>query len=71
MKVAASTAGQADVKLHELEREAQANRTLFEQFLNRAKETGEQQSLQIADARIVVAGAAADQPDRPPALLLS
>jgi polysaccharide biosynthesis transport protein len=44
---------QANVRLHELEREAQAQRALFEQFLNRAKETGEQQSLQIADARII------------------
>ena len=48
-----ATATQADVRLHELEREAQANRSLFEQFLLRARETTEQQSLQIADARII------------------
>ena len=48
-----AVAGQANVRLHELEREAQATRALFEQFLSRAKETSEQQSLQIADARIV------------------
>jgi len=48
-----ATMSQADVRLRELEREAHATRTLFEQYLNRVKETNEQQSLQIADARIV------------------
>jgi exopolysaccharide transport family protein len=60
--------GQADVKLRELEREAQANRTLFEQFLNRAKETGE--TLQIADARIISPALVPLKPSRPPAILL-
>ncbi len=62
--------GQADVRLRELEREAQANRTLFEQFLSRAKETTEQQSLQIADARIASPALTPLKPDRPGALLL-
>jgi uncharacterized protein involved in exopolysaccharide biosynthesis/Mrp family chromosome partitioning ATPase len=59
-----------NVKLHELERESQANRTLFEQFLNRAKETAEQQSLQIADARIISPALMPLRPDRPPPVLL-
>jgi succinoglycan biosynthesis transport protein ExoP len=61
---------ETNVKLHELEREAQANRTLFEQFLNRAKETTEQQSLQIADARIISPALIPLRPDRPPTILL-
>jgi succinoglycan biosynthesis transport protein ExoP len=70
LKDQSATLGQADVKLRELEREAQANRTLFEQFLNRAKETTEQQSLQIADARIVSPALPPLRPDRPGTLLL-
>ena len=70
LKEQSATLSQADVKLRELEREAQANRTLFEQFLNRAKETTEQQSLQIADARIVAPALAPLRPDRPGTFLL-
>jgi succinoglycan biosynthesis transport protein ExoP len=70
LKDQSATLGQADVKLHEFEREAQANRTLFEQFLNRVKETTEQQSLQMADARIVSPALSPLKPDRPGALLL-
>ena len=61
---------QAGVKLHELEREAEANRGLFEQFLNRAKQTSEQQSLQIADARIVAPALPPLKPSRPAMSLL-
>ena len=65
-----ATATQADVRLHELEREAQATRSLFEQFLLRARETNEQQSLQIADARIISPALVPLKQDRPPTLLL-
>ena len=41
------------VTLRQLEREAAANRTLYENFLNRFKQTGEQQELQAADSRIL------------------
>jgi uncharacterized protein involved in exopolysaccharide biosynthesis/Mrp family chromosome partitioning ATPase len=70
LKAENSRINQDDVKLHELEREAQANRTLFEQFLGRAKETGEQQSLQLADARIVAPALVPIRPSRPPLLVL-
>jgi polysaccharide biosynthesis transport protein len=70
LKEQSGSLSQADVKLRELEREAQANRALFEQFLTRAKETTEQQSLQIADARIVSPALPPIKPDRPGALLL-
>src|SRR5262245_42609768 len=73
LKGQAATFNEANVKLAELEREAQANRSLFEQFLNRAKETTEQQSLQMADARIVSPALVPLKPDRPatPLLLLA
>lgn len=45
----------ASVTLRQLEREAEANRTLYENFLNRFKQTSEQQELQQADARIISA----------------
>ena len=61
---------QTDVRLNELEREAQSDRALYEAFLNRAKETGEQQSLQIAEARIASPALVPIKPERPPALLL-
>jgi polysaccharide biosynthesis transport protein len=60
-KRSAQTNG-AEVKLHELEREAQASRTLYESFLQRFKETAEQQDLQQADARVI---AKADVPIDP------
>lgn len=44
---------QASVRLNELEREAQANRTVYESFLNRYKETSQQQDIQTADARVL------------------
>jgi polysaccharide biosynthesis transport protein len=61
---------QAEIKLHELERDAQANRDLFEQFLNRAKQTSAQESLQIADARIVAPALPPLKPSRPATSLL-
>jgi polysaccharide biosynthesis transport protein len=41
------------VTLRQLQREADANRALYENFLSRFKQTSEQQSLQMADARII------------------
>jgi polysaccharide biosynthesis transport protein len=70
LKQQSAAVSEADVKLRELEREAQANRMLFEQFLNRVKETSEQQTLQIADARVVAPALAPLKPDRPGTLLL-
>lgn len=50
---------QDSVNLRQLEREAEANRVLYENFLNRYKETSQEQDLQIADSRII---ARADAP---------
>jgi len=50
------------VALRQLQREADANRTLYESFLNRFKETAQQADLQIPDSRII---ARADIPVSP------
>jgi uncharacterized protein involved in exopolysaccharide biosynthesis/septum formation inhibitor-activating ATPase MinD len=70
LQTRAETMGQADVRLRELEREAQSDRSLYEAFLNRAKETGEQQSLQIAEARIASPALVPIRPERPATPLL-
>ncbi|MCE9649108.1 MAG: polysaccharide biosynthesis tyrosine autokinase [Parvibaculum sp.] len=60
-----STAGQnnqALIRLRELTREAAANRTVYESFLGRFKETSQQQDLQTSDARVI---SAATPPQRP------
>ncbi|WP_114086641.1 polysaccharide biosynthesis tyrosine autokinase [Thalassospira profundimaris] len=48
-----NTQNQAEIRLRELEREAKSNRLLYENFLNRFKETNSQEDLQQADARII------------------
>jgi polysaccharide biosynthesis transport protein len=45
----------SQVELRQLEREAQASRTLYENFLGRLEETTAQQDLETADARILTA----------------
>lgn len=52
LKQKAAHFNQVAVKMHELEREAQANRDLFQAFLSRAKQTAEM-NLQIPDSRVV------------------
>jgi polysaccharide biosynthesis transport protein len=53
---------QADVKLQELERQAQANRVLYEAMLNRYTETSVSQDIQQPDATVI---SRADVPMRP------
>lgn len=48
-----NVAGEAEVRLRELERQAEANRGLYEAFLNRFKREAEQERMQRANARIV------------------
>jgi exopolysaccharide transport family protein len=43
----------AEVTLHQLERESQSNKTLYEGFLTRFKQVNEQQGMQETDSRIV------------------
>lgn len=70
LKAQADAVDNASVKLHELRREAEANRLLLQQFLNRVKETREQQDLQIAEARIVSPALTPSSSSRPTGLLL-
>lgn len=62
---------QANVRLNELEREATANRTLYESFLGRFKETTQQQDLQNSDSRIVAQATLPGAPSFPRKGLLS
>lgn len=55
---------QQALQIRQLEREAQASRALYENFLSRLKETSEQDKLQSADARIL-------SPAEPPLLPMS
>lgn len=55
---------QRQVQLRALQREATANRALYETFLNRFKETNEQQEFQRPDARVI---SSADTPNAPSA----
>ncbi len=53
------------IKLRDLEQDANASRELLRVFLSRAKETQEQQNVAIADARIVTAPSLPAKPARP------
>ncbi|WP_083897363.1 polysaccharide biosynthesis tyrosine autokinase [Azospirillum sp. B506] len=49
----ANTAGEAEIRLRELERQSEATRSLYESFLTRFKREAEQERMQRANARIV------------------
>ncbi len=53
---------QARVQLRELEREADANRTIYESFLVRAREIGEQKSVDPTNARVISPAVAPVEP---------
>jgi len=55
----------AQGRLRVLEREAAANRTLFDTFLSRWKETGRQEEIQYADARILSRAIVPSAPSSP------
>jgi uncharacterized protein involved in exopolysaccharide biosynthesis len=57
--------GQAAVKLQDLQRQVDANRGIYEQFLARYKTTNEQRSLQTEQTRIVSAATIPARPSRP------
>ncbi len=62
--------GQAIVKLQELQRDADANRNIYEQFLSRYKTTNEQRLLQTSQAKIASPATPPVRSTRPPLLLL-
>lgn len=55
----------ASVRLRELEREANANRALYEAFLGRFKEVSQQETLQASSARIIAEAAPPPVPSFP------
>ena len=70
LRGSAVTTNEAMVTLRELERDVQANRTVYEAFLVRARETGEQERVDTKNIRVI---SPADLPQRrsfPPSNLL-
>jgi polysaccharide biosynthesis transport protein len=57
-----SITDQARVQLRELEREADASRTIYESFLVRAREIGEQKSVDPTNARVISPAIAPNDP---------
>jgi capsular exopolysaccharide synthesis family protein len=62
--------GQAQVRLRELQREADANRTIYESYLARYKEATAQESLELPEARIVTQASVPLAPSFPKTLLM-
>ena len=60
-----TSSGQAQVRLRELQREAEANRTLYESYLARSKEATAQESLEMPDSRIVTKANVPIRPSSP------
>lgn len=65
MKGGVTQANQAAVTLRELEREAQANKALYESFLSKFKETSQQETLKISNARIIERAKPPSSPSAP------
>ena len=65
MKQQAAKSSIADVQLRDLERQAEANRTLYENFLNQFKLTSEQDQFQQPDASIISRAEIPHQPSFP------
>jgi exopolysaccharide transport family protein len=65
-----SSSGQAQVRLRELQREAEANRTLYESYLARYKESTAQESLDMPDSHVVTKAGVPIAPSWPKTWLL-
>jgi uncharacterized protein involved in exopolysaccharide biosynthesis len=64
------TTSEAAVKLQDLQREADANRSIYEQFLGRYKTTSEQRSLQSQQTKVVSVATVPARTSRPSLTLL-
>jgi uncharacterized protein involved in exopolysaccharide biosynthesis len=62
--------GQAAVKLQELQRDAEANKNIYEQFLSRFKTTNEQRLFQKTQTKVVSAATPPTRSTRPPLMLI-
>lgn len=65
-----SSSSQAQVRLRELQREAEANRTLYESYLARFKESSAQQSLDLPASHVVTKASIPISPSWPKTLLI-
>ncbi len=65
-----SSSGQSQVRLRELQREAEANRTLYESYLARSKETTAQESLEMPDSHVVTKASIPIAPSWPKDMLI-
>ena len=65
-----TSSGQAQVRLRELQREAEANRTLYESYLARSKEASAQETLEMPDSRIVTKASVPIRPSSPKTMLI-
>lgn len=65
-----TTSSQAQVRLRELQREADANRTVYESYLTRYKDASARESLELPDARVVTWAAVPLAPSSPKTFLL-
>lgn len=70
LKNTSNESGLEQVRLRELQREADANRTLYESFLARYKETSAQETLALPDARLVSRADVPIQPSFPKSTLI-
>lgn len=70
LQSASSGLSEAQVRLRELQREADANRTLYEAYLARYKQTTAQESLELTDSRIVSPAKVPIRPSFPKTLLI-
>jgi succinoglycan biosynthesis transport protein ExoP len=65
MTGAVSKLSESEIRLRELEREANANRALYESFLSRFKETSQTETRQMAESRILERASTPDVPSAP------
>lgn len=65
LKAEAAQLTDSQARLRILEREAEANRALFDVFLSRYNETGQQEDLQSADARVISRATVPSEPSWP------
>src|SRR5205085_3559530 len=70
LKKSAISTNQASVQLRELEREVEASRAVYQAFLVRARETGEQQSIDTTNARIISKATPPRNKSWPPRIIL-
>lgn len=71
LEVRVASLNEREVQLRALEREAKANRELYETFLSRFKETTEQQEFQKPDARVISRADRPSDPSAPRKLLIT